>query len=179
MNKSKIRKRILKLRKLNFHKNLEINVNLISKILKMKKMKGKILGGYFPYNYEVDGIKVLEKFEKKKYLITLPKIKKNSKMDFFRWSSKDPLKINKFGIPEPFSKKIEYPDIIIVPLLAYDKHLNRIGYGGGYYDRYIAKISKMKKIISIGLAHSFQKVKKIPINKHDVKLDFIVTEKKN
>ena len=142
-------------------------------------MKGKILGGYFPYNYEVDGIKVLEKFEKKKYLITLPKIKKNSKMDFFRWSSKDPLKINKFGIPEPFSKKIEYPDIIIVPLLAYDKHLNRIGYGGGYYDRYIAKISKMKKIISIGLAHSFQKVKKIPINKHDVKLDFIVTEKKN
>ena len=65
-------------------------------------------------------------------------------MDFFRWSIKDPLKINKFGIPEPISKKLEYPDIIFVPLLAYDKYLNRVGYGGGYYDRYIKKINKKK-----------------------------------
>ena len=61
----------------------------------------------------------------------------------------------------------------------YDKNLNRIGYGGGFYDRYIKKIKKNKKIITIGLAYSFQKVKKIPVNEYDIKLDFIVTEKKN
>ena len=61
-------------------------------------------------------------------------------MDFFYWSTKDPLKINKYGIPEPISNKVKYPDILLVPLVAYDKNLNRIGYGGGFYDRYIKKI---------------------------------------
>ena len=98
-------------------------------------------------------------------------------MNFFRWSIKDPLLINKYGIPEPTSNKIVYPDILLVPLVAFDKNLNRIGYGGGFYDRYLEKIKKNKKIITIGLAYFFQKVKKIPINKHDFKLDYIVTNK--
>ena len=98
-------------------------------------------------------------------------------MDFFSWNSKEPLSINKFGIPEPLSKKILYPNIMLVPLLAFDKNLNRIGYGGGYYDRYLKKIKKIKDVLTIGLAYSFQKVKKIPTKQHDIKLDFIVTEK--
>ena len=98
-------------------------------------------------------------------------------MNFFIWSTKDPLNINKYGIPEPISSKVIYPDILLVPLVAYDKNFNRIGYGGGFYDRYIKKIKKIKKVVTIGLAYSFQKVEKIPANKHDVKLDFIVTEK--
>ena len=65
--------------------------------------------------------------------------------------------------------------ILIVPLVAFDKHLNRIGYGGGFYDRYIKKLKKSKKIITIGLAYPFQKVKKIPIDKYDTRLDFILT----
>ena len=54
---------------------------------------------------------ILKNFQKKNYLISLPKIKKNFKMDFFRWSTKDPLIINKYGIPEPTSNKIIYPNI--------------------------------------------------------------------
>ncbi len=99
-------------------------------------------------------------------------------MDFYEWSFKNPLIINEYGIPEPVSNKIRYPDILLVPLVAFDNELNRIGYGGGFYDRYIKKIKKKKKIITIGLAFSFQKVKKIQTNKFDIKLDFIVTEKK-
>ncbi len=96
-------------------------------------------------------------------------------MDFFQWSTKDPLTVNKFGIPEPTSNKILYPNILLVPLVAFDKYLNRVGYGGGFYDRYIKRIKKNKKIVTIGLAYSFQKVKKIPINKYDKKLDYILT----
>ena len=96
-------------------------------------------------------------------------------MDFFQWSSKEPLSINKYGIPEPISDKVIYPDILLVPIVAFDKYLNRIGYGGGFYDRYIKRIKKNKKIITIGLAFSFQKVKKIKINNYDMKLNFIVT----
>ena len=64
---------------------------------------------------------------------------------------------------------------MIVPLVGFDNNKFRLGYGGGFYDRYIKKLKKKKKILTIGLAYSFQKVKKIPINKHDIQLDFIVT----
>jgi len=179
VNKSEIRKNILKIRKQNNSKNLNINFQDIFKILKKNKSLGKIIGGYYPYNYEVDTIKILEKFEKLNFQISLPKIKKNSQMNFYSWSIQDPLTINKYGIPEPTSDKIVYPNILLVPLVAFDKHFNRIGYGGGFYDRYIKKIKKNKKIITIGLGFTFQKIKKIPINRYDVKLDFVVTNKKN
>ena len=100
-------------------------------------------------------------------------------MDFFKWSVKDLLSINKYGIPEPITDKIVSPNILLVPLVAFDKHLNRVGYGGGFYDRYLERVKKIKNIMTIGLAYSFQKVKKIPVNKYDIKLDFIVTNENN
>ena len=178
MNKSQIRKKILRIRKKNNFKKLKINFKSLLDIFESEKIRGNNIGGYYPYNYEVDVIEILKEFEKKKYLISLPKIKDNFQMDFFEWSFKNPLIINEYGIPEPVSNKIIYPDILLVPLVAFDNELNRIGYGGGFYDRYIKKIKKKKKIITIGLAFSFQKVKKIQTNKFDIKLDFIVTEKK-
>ena len=175
MKKSEIRKQILKIRKSKNHNNFKINFNNIINLLKKEKITGKTVGGYYPYNYEVDAIKILEDFEKKDFSISLPKIKKKFQMNFFKWSTRDPLVINKFGIPEPISDKILYPSILIVPLVAFDKNLNRIGYGGGFYDRYIKKQKKSKKILTIGLAYPFQRVKKIPIDKYDIRLDFILT----
>ena len=177
MIKSEIRKKILKIREQKSSENLEINFKKILKILKKNRSKSRILGGYYPYNFEVDTIKILEKLEKKNYKISLPKIKKNSQMNFYCWSIKNPLSINKYGIPEPITDKVVYPDVLFVPMVAFDKHFNRLGYGGGFYDRYIKKLKKYKKVITIGLAFSFQKVKKVPINKYDIKLDFIVTNK--
>ena len=178
MNKSEIRKKILRIRKNYKIKNQKIDFQEILNILKERNIKKKIVGGYYPYNYEIDSIHILEKFEKRKYKISLPKIRKNSQMDFFQWSLNDPLIINKYGIPEPISNKIQYPNILLVPLVAYDKELNRLGYGGGFYDRYIKKIRKKKNVITIGFSYSFQKSKKIKINKHDIKLDFVLTNKK-
>ena len=177
MNKSQIRKKILKIRKQKKIKKFIFNFDLILNILKRKKVSGKIIGGYYPYNYEIDILQILEKFEKKKFIITLPKIRKNSQMNFYQWSINDPLVINEFGIPEPISKMVKHPDVLLVPLVAFDKNFNRIGYGGGFYDRYIKKIKKKKKVLTIGFAYSFQKVKKIPTNKHDIRLDFIITNK--
>ena len=177
MNKSQIRKKILKIRKKKTIKNFVLNFSLILNILKKKNISGKIIGGYYPYNYEVDILQILEKFEQKNFIITLPKIMKNLQMNFFQWSTNDPLAINKFGIPEPISKKVKFPDILLVPLVAFDKNFNRVGYGGGFYDRYIEKIRKRKKVLTIGFAYSFQKVKKIPTNNYDIKLDFIITNK--
>ena len=99
-------------------------------------------------------------------------------MNFFEWSFDKPLSINKYGIPEPISKKIIYPDVLMIPLVAFDDNLNRLGYGGGYYDRYLAKFFKKKKIIKIGIAYSFQKLQKIPTNKYDIRLDNVFTEER-
>ena len=177
MNKSQIRNKIIKIRKKKFNKDLKINLGKFISLLKIDKLNFKSIGGYYPSNYEIDDLDILDLLEKKNFKVSLPIIKKDNQMNFYSWSRNDPLKINKFGIPEPVSSKIFYPDILLVPLVAYDSSLNRLGYGGGYYDRYIEKIEKIKKVTKIGLAFSFQKISSIPINQYDKKLDFIVTEK--
>ena len=177
MNKSKLRKKILKLRKNKSFKNLKIDCFRVLNFLKKNNFNFKIIGGYYPYNYEVDDLEILNYFRKKNFKISLPIIKKNNQMDFFEWHKNNPLKINKYGIPEPISFKKVYPDLIFVPLVAYDKQLSRLGYGGGFYDRYFNKLIKINKVIKIGLAFSYQELKKIPVNNYDKKLDFIVTEK--
>ena len=177
MLKSKLRKKILKIRKKIDKKNISINYNLILNIIKKEKINKKVIGGYYPVNFEIDDLAILRKLEKNKYNISLPVIKKNFQMDFYRWSFSDVLKVNKYGIPEPEIKNVVYPNILLIPLVAFDKNLNRLGYGGGYYDRLIEKLSKKKKIIKIGLAFSFQRIDKVPISVYDQKLDYIVTNK--
>ena len=178
MLKSKLRREILKVRQRFNTKNIQLNFEQIVKILKKEKITNQIIiGGYYPVNFEIDDLTLLRKFKKNKFNISLPVIKKNFQMDFYSWSFSEPLKINKYGIPEPENKNIVYPDVLLIPLVAFDKNLNRLGYGGGYYDRLIKKLSKKKNIIKIGLAFSIQEIDKVPINMYDQKLDYIVTNK--
>ena len=79
--------------------------------------------------------------------------------------------------PNKKNKKTK-PQLILTPLVAFDKNKNRLGYGRGFYDRFLNQVSKQKNIISIGIAFSFQEIRKIPSEKHDKKLDYILTEKK-
>ena len=178
MSKSKLRSKFLNLRKKNSYKKLSLYPIKIYQFLKKNKINLKNIGGYYPCNNEIDDLDMLNFFRNKKTNISLPIIRENNQMDFFEWKNKDPLKINKYGIAEPVLGKKIYPDVIFVPLVAYDDDLNRLGYGGGFYDRYLEKISKIKKIFKIGLGFSYQEIKKIPINKYDKKLDLIVNEKK-
>ena len=177
MSKRKLRRKILNLRKKNSHKKLSLYPERIFRFFKKNKIKFKNVGGYYPCNHEIDDLDILNFLRNKRTNVSLPIIRENNQMDFFEWTNKDPLKINKYGIIEPISSKKIYPDIIFVPLVAYDDDLNRLGYGGGFYDRYLKKIDKIKKILKIGLGFSYQRIKKIPINKHDKKLDIIITEK--
>ena len=178
MSKSKLRSKILNLRKKKLYKKLSLHPERIYRFLKKNKINFKNVGGYYPCNHEIDDLDLLNFLRNKKANISLPIIRENNQMDFFEWTNKDPLKINKYGIVEPISSKKIYPDVIFVPLVAYDDDLNRLGYGGGFYDRYLEKVSKIKKTFKIGIGFSYQEIKKIPVNKHDKKLDLIITEKK-
>ena len=79
---------------------------------------------------------------------------------------------------EPAKTQAKVPDVILVPILAFDENKYRLGYGKGFYDRYLNKyLKRFKNILTVGVAFSFQKYNKLPINQNDVKLDFIITEK--
>ncbi len=177
MVKKKIRNKILNLRKKNYKKKYKINFLTLLNILKKNKIKKGIVGGYFPINYEIDDLNILKELELKKFKISLPIVKNNNKIDFYLWSLKDSLRLNDYGIPEPFKNKMVYPDILLVPLVAFDHKRFRLGYGGGFYDRYIERLEKIKNFVSIGLAFEYQKVKKLKISKYDKKLDIILTNK--
>ena len=177
MKKSDIRNKILNIRKKKFDPLKKINSNIIKDFIFNNSAK-PVIGGYVPVNYEIDCLNILKKLENEKIKISLPVIKNNNEMEFYKYSFKFPMKINKYGIPEPFKSKILLPNILFVPLVAFDDKLYRIGYGGGYYDRYLAKLEKIKLFKSIGFAFSFQKVNKIPINNFDKKLDLVITENK-
>ena len=179
-DKSYLRNRSLLKRKKRYFAAKKFNFNLIfSLINKHFNRKKIIIAGYYPSNYEVDILNFLYKASKKKFRIALPVIKSSNRMSFKPWVYKEPLYVNKFGILEPKnSKKKIIPDLIMVPLVAFDNHLNRIGYGKGYYDRSLKKIKKINKnTITLGIAYSFQKCTQIPVNDNDFKLDYIITEK--
>jgi len=179
-DKSYLRNIFLLKRKKNYLSKKKFNFNLIFNLIKKHFNKKKIIiAGYYPSNNEVDILVFLENATKKKFKVALPVIKSLNRMSFEPWAFKEPLYVNSFGILEPKkSKKTVIPDLILVPLVAFDSDLNRIGYGKGYYDRSLQKINKIKKnIISVGIAYSFQKCQKIPTNKHDYKLDYIFTER--
>ena len=178
MSKEKLRKKLINLRKINFN-DQGINFIKFKSILKKLNLKNKInIGGYYPINNEIGCLDILKSLEKNNFKISLPVAKKKNNMDFYEWSFNDPLKVSNRGIAEPFTKRKVFPDVLIVPLVGFDKNKFRLGYGGGFYDRYISKLSNFKKFLTVGFAFSFQEVKNIPINKHDQKLDFILTNKR-
>ena len=178
-DKPYLRNKTLLQRKKKYLTVKKFNFNLIFKLIRKHFHKKKIIiAGYYPSNYEVNTLNFLEEASKKKFKIVLPVIKHSNKMSFKSWIFKEPLYVSKFGILEPnnLGKEI-IPDLIMVPLVAFDRKLNRIGYGKGYYDRSLQKISKIKKkTITLGIAYSFQKCATIPTNKYDFKLNYVFTE---
>jgi len=99
-------------------------------------------------------------------------------MNFYSWEKNHVLLVNKFGMLEPFKTKAQIPNLMLVPILAFDDNKYRLGYGKGFYDRYLNRyLKKFKNILTVGVAFSFQKHHKLPIDKNDIKLNYILTEK--
>ena len=177
--KSLIRKKyFLKRKKKFFEISDKFFLPLINLIKKRGISKKAFISLYYPSSFEVDVLKILKVEYFKKFNFLLPIIQKNKSMEFYKWKHNEILYVNKYGIPEPTKTIKIIPSIMLVPLLAFDKDKNRLGYGKGYYDKYLFKYIKTHKhILTVGIAFSFQKYNKLPVNKKDFKLNFIITEK--
>ena len=177
--KTLLRKKYLNLRKKNYYNiDKEFFLPLLQLIrLKIKKKFIK-LALYYPSNFELDVLKYLELKNIFTQDILLPAVDKNNLMNFFSWKKKETLFVNEFGILEPAKSQSKVPDVILIPMIAFDKDKYRLGYGKGFYDRYLNKyLKQFKNILTVGVAFSFQRHHKLPISRNDVKLDFIITEK--
>ena len=172
--KNLVRKKYYSLRKKKYY---EISkgfftplVELIKSKLKKKKIK---LALYYPSSFETNVLKLLEFNYISKQNLFLPIIEEDNSMNFFPWKKNEVLLINKYGFLEPIKSRQNVPDVMLVPMLVFDKYRYRLGYGKGFYDRYL---KKFKNILTIGVAVSFQKHHKLPINNRDMKLNYILTE---
>ncbi len=134
----------------------------------------KMIAGYYPINHEVDILQALPKERS-----CMPVIEGNSKhLHFHKWSVGDVLEKGAHGTMQPKkSPQNIIPDIILVPLVAFDRRGYRVGYGGGYYDVTLADLRKSKRIIAIGIGYGLQEVDHVNEESFDQKLDVIITEK--
>ena len=179
VNKSSLRLKFIKKRRKLYSTNFFFSFDKIFFLIKKNFSKKKpSIAGYYPSNFEVNILDLLSQACKKNFKVGFPVIKKDYKIDFKCWIPNEPLYVNKYGILEPKKQNITFkPDIILVPLVAFDRNLNRIGYGKGYYDRVLKQLSSNKKILTIGMAFSFQEATIIPTNQYDYKLDCILTDR--
>ena len=142
--------------------------------------RGTIVSGYSPIRSEIDPAPLLRALAAQGTQLALPAIMARGQSLAFRaWSPNDKLLLGPLGILEPSPAAIEViPDIMLVPLAAFDRAGHRIGYGAGHYDYTLAHLRKLKHIIAIGLAFAAQEIVAVPALPHDVALDYVLTEKK-
>ncbi|HEY5130672.1 MAG TPA: 5-formyltetrahydrofolate cyclo-ligase, partial [Bradyrhizobium sp.] len=140
--------------------------------------RSTVVAGYSPIRSEIDPIPLMQKLAAQGAPLALPVITARGQSLRFRvWSPGDRLMRGPLGILEPSPAAAEIvPDIVLVPLAAFDRSGHRIGYGAGHYDRTLAQLHKSKGFAAIGLAFAAQEVEAVPALQHDVALDYVLTE---
>jgi 5-formyltetrahydrofolate cyclo-ligase len=140
---------------------------------------GTIVSGFMPLKSEINPLPLLQKLSEAGARLALPAIAGRGKPLIMRaWEFGAPLDRGQWGIrePKPDAPEVE-PDILLVPLLAFDRAGFRIGYGAGYYDMTIHRLRALKPVIAIGIAFAAQEVPKIPTTPRDERLDLVLTER--
>jgi 5-formyltetrahydrofolate cyclo-ligase len=139
---------------------------------------GTVVSGYSPIRSEIDPTSLMQALAAQGAQLALPAITaRGQSLRFRAWFAGDKLLRGPLGILEPSPAAAEIiPDIVLVPLAAFDRTGHRIGYGAGHYDRTLAQLRKSKTVTAIGIAFAAQEVEAVPALQHDVALDYVLTE---
>lgn len=149
------------------HKIIDVFKNIIT--------SGEIVAGYFPINSEFNILPLLHSLKKRKNTIALPCITENKVLDFCTWNLDESNLIkNQFSIFEPRGQDCIIPDVVLVPGLLFDRKYNRLGFGGGYYDKTIEQYRIEYSTKFIGICYPSQIVTDLPIEEFDQKVDFLI-----
>jgi 5-formyltetrahydrofolate cyclo-ligase len=153
---------------------------IAARALPFEIAKDTVISGYSPIRNEIDPAALMRKLADLGAKLALPSVTARGHSLIFRaWLPGERLMLGALGIPEPSPAAAEVlPDIMLVPLAAFDQFGHRIGYGAGHYDFTFAHLRKMKPVVGVGLAFAAQQVSAIPALSHDVALDYVLTETK-
>ena len=140
--------------------------------------QGAIVSGYSPMKSEFNPVPLMRKLSDAGANLALPVTPKRGNPLIMRaWAFGDEMAAGVWGIREPKPDSPEvFPDIMLVPLAAFDRNGHRIGYGAGYYDMTIARIRAIKPVVTIGLAFAAQEIERVPATAFDARLDLVLTE---
>jgi len=140
---------------------------------------GAVVSGFMPMKSEINPIPLMRKLADAGATLALPVVAGKGKPLIMRaWSFGEPLASGVWGIREAGSDAPEvFPDILIVPLLAFDRRGHRIGYGAGYFDMTIAALRARKPVVAAGIAFAAQEIAEVPITPRDARLDLVLTER--
>ena len=135
---------------------------------------GAIVAGYFPFRDEADPRALMAALSAKGHPLALPSVEPDRPLTFRAWAIGDAMHLSAYGIPEPLASAPEaVPNLVLVPLLAFDAAGHRLGYGGGFYDR---TLQALKGVVAIGVAYAGQEVPALPREAHDHPLHAVITE---
>ena len=180
--KKDLRKKLTERRNLiNRNKTLDFNKDVFYELTeKINLNKVDCVGSFMSIRSEISTNKLNKAILDMKKKLAFPTIEKNSETLIFKTSNSDKnFKLGKFNIPEPTNDNKEIiPQLFFVPCLGFDLRGFRIGYGGGFYDKTFANLKKLNLVFyTVGFAYDEQKQNKLPVEKLDYKLDFVLTEK--
>ena len=139
---------------------------------------GGTVSGFIPYKSEITTIPMLERLHAQGWQTCLPIVIGMEEPLLFRsWVPGEPLIPGAWDIPVPLETAPDaVPDLLLVPMLAFDRKGFRLGYGGGFYDRTLEKLRAVKRVVAIGVAYHAQLVEEVPVGLHDAPLDYVMTE---
>ena len=180
--KKDLRKKLTERRNLiKTNTTLEFNIDAFYELTKKIKFNAiDCVGSFVSIRSEISTNKLNKAIFNMDKKLAFPTIEKNSETLIFKTTnSLKNFKMGKFNIPEPTNNNNEIiPQLFFVPCLGFDLRGFRIGYGGGFYDKTFAKLKKLNLVFyTVGFAYDDQKQNKVPIEKFDYKLDFVLTEK--
>jgi 5-formyltetrahydrofolate cyclo-ligase len=140
---------------------------------------GVIVSGFFPIKSEINPVPLMRKLAEAGARLALPVVAGRGKPLIMRaWNFGDKLVAGQWGLREPPAEATDVaPDILLVPLLAFDRAGFRLGYGAGYYDMTITALRAKKDVTAVGIAFAAQEVDKVPTTPRDARLDLVLTEK--
>lgn len=152
---------------------------IAARALPISVTPGQIIAGYAPIRSEIDPLPLMRAWVKRGGRLALPVvIGRDQPLMFRSWSPDAPLVQGAFGIGEPSADAPALdPDIVLAPLVGFDRAGHRIGYGAGFYDRTFQRLRAMKSVVVVGLAFSLQEIDNVPALSHDMRLDYIATER--
>jgi len=141
-------------------------------------MAERVVSGFFPYKSEISTLPLLRRLAGEGWNVAMPVvIAAGLPLIFRRWQPGEATVPGVWNIPVPPETSPELqPDVLLVPMLAFDRQGYRLGYGGGFYDRTLVKLRAAKPVVAVGVAYAAQEVPAVPRADYDQPLDWIMTE---